>query len=58
MADVFNKIKRSDVMSRIRFSGNKDTELALICGTNSATGKSRVACASGAGLFFGFGSMS
>jgi DNA mismatch endonuclease, patch repair protein len=30
MADVFNIRKRSDVMSRIRSSGNKDTELALI----------------------------
>jgi DNA mismatch endonuclease, patch repair protein len=29
MADVFDKRKRSDVMSRIRSSGNKDTELAL-----------------------------
>lgn len=29
MADVFTKAKRSDVMSRIRGSGNKDTELAL-----------------------------
>jgi DNA mismatch endonuclease (patch repair protein) len=29
MADVFSKAKRSDVMSRIRGSGNKDTELAL-----------------------------
>ena len=30
MADVFTKAKRSDVMSRIRSRGNKDTELALI----------------------------
>ncbi|RME92823.1 MAG: very short patch repair endonuclease [Verrucomicrobia bacterium] len=30
MADVFTKEKRSEVMSRIRGSGNKDTELALI----------------------------
>ena len=30
MADVFSKAKRSDVMSRIRGHGNKDTELALI----------------------------
>jgi hypothetical protein len=30
MADVFTKAKRSDVMSRIRGRGNKDTELALI----------------------------
>ena len=30
MPDVFTKAKRSDVMSRIRGSGNKDTELALI----------------------------
>lgn len=29
MADVFNKSKRSEVMSRIRSRGNKDTELAL-----------------------------
>jgi DNA mismatch endonuclease (patch repair protein) len=29
MADVFTKSKRSEVMSRIRGSGNKDTELAL-----------------------------
>ena len=29
MADVFTKKKRSDVMSRIRGRGNKDTELAL-----------------------------
>jgi len=29
MADVFTKSKRSDVMSRIRSRGNKDTELAL-----------------------------
>jgi DNA mismatch endonuclease (patch repair protein) len=30
MSDVFSKAKRSDVMSRIRGRGNKDTELALI----------------------------
>ena len=30
MADVFTKAKRSDVMSRIRGRGNKDTELALM----------------------------
>lgn len=30
MADVFSKRKRSEVMSRIRGSGNKKTELALI----------------------------
>lgn len=29
MPDVFTKAKRSEVMSRIRGSGNKDTELAL-----------------------------
>ncbi len=29
MFDVFTKAKRSDVMSRIRSRGNKDTELAL-----------------------------
>ena len=29
MADVFSKKKRSEVMSRIRGRGNKDTELAL-----------------------------
>jgi len=29
MSDVFTKAKRSDVMSRIRGRGNKDTELAL-----------------------------
>jgi hypothetical protein len=29
MADVFSKNKRSEVMSRIRSRGNKDTELAL-----------------------------
>jgi DNA mismatch endonuclease (patch repair protein) len=29
MADVFTKAKRSEVMSRIRERGNKDTELAL-----------------------------
>ncbi len=31
MPDVFDKEKRSQVMSRIRSRGNKDTELALIC---------------------------
>ena len=30
MSDIFTKAKRSDVMSRIRSRGNKDTELALI----------------------------
>jgi DNA mismatch endonuclease (patch repair protein) len=30
MADVFTKAKRSEVMSRIRSRGNKNTELALI----------------------------
>ena len=30
MADIFTKAKRSDVMSRMRGSGNKDTELRLI----------------------------
>jgi DNA mismatch endonuclease (patch repair protein) len=30
MPDVFSKTKRSEVMSRIRGSGNKDTELRLI----------------------------
>ena len=30
MTDVFTKKKRSEVMSRIRGHGNKDTELALI----------------------------
>src|SRR5208283_2270871 len=29
MSDVFSKAKRSEVMSRIRSRGNKDTELAL-----------------------------
>ena len=29
MADVFSKEKRSEVMSRVRSRGNKDTELAL-----------------------------
>jgi len=29
MSDVFTKTKRSEVMSRIRGRGNKDTELAL-----------------------------
>lgn len=30
MPDVFSRQKRSDVMSKIRGKGNKDTELALI----------------------------
>lgn len=30
MADVFTKEKRSDVMSRIKGKGNKDTEIAMI----------------------------
>ena len=30
MADVFSKVKRSEVMSRIRGQGNKDTEVALM----------------------------
>lgn len=30
MTDVFTKLKRSDVMSRIRAAGNKDTEIRLI----------------------------
>ena len=30
MPDVFTKAKRSEVMSRIRSRGNKDTELALM----------------------------
>lgn len=30
MADVFTRAKRSEVMARIRGSGNKDTELRLI----------------------------
>ena len=30
MSDVFSTAKRSDVMSRIRSSGNRDTELRLI----------------------------
>jgi DNA mismatch endonuclease (patch repair protein) len=30
MTDVFTKEKRSEVMSRIRGKGNKDTELAMI----------------------------
>lgn len=29
MADIYSKAKRSEVMSRIRGRGNKDTELAL-----------------------------
>jgi DNA mismatch endonuclease (patch repair protein) len=29
MADVFSKAKRSEIMSRIRSRGNRDTELAL-----------------------------
>jgi len=40
MADVFSKAKRSDVMSRIRGRGNKDTELrlAFLLRQNSITG--------------------
>lgn len=30
MPDVFTKVKRSQVMSRIRGNGNKDTEIALM----------------------------
>lgn len=30
MSDVFTKAQRSDIMSRIRSRGNKDTELALV----------------------------
>ena len=30
MSDVFSQIKRSEVMSRIRSRGNRDTELALM----------------------------
>jgi DNA mismatch endonuclease (patch repair protein) len=30
MSDVFTKTKRSEVMSRIRSSGNRDTELRII----------------------------
>ncbi|HEV2804237.1 MAG TPA: very short patch repair endonuclease [Chthoniobacterales bacterium] len=30
MADIFSRTKRSDVMSRIRGAGNRDTELRLI----------------------------
>ena len=30
MADVFSKAKRSEVMSRIRGRGNKETEIALV----------------------------
>src|SRR3972149_2937924 len=30
MSDVFTKQKRSEVMSRIRGKGNKDTEVAMI----------------------------
>jgi DNA mismatch endonuclease, patch repair protein len=30
MADVWTKKKRSEVMSRVRSQGNKDTELALV----------------------------
>ena len=30
MADVFTKAKRSEVMSRIRGRGNRDTEIALL----------------------------
>lgn len=40
MADIFSKTKRSDVMSRIRGTGNKGTELRLIqvFRTNGITG--------------------
>jgi len=40
MADIFTRKKRSDLMSRIRSSGNKDTELRLIqiFRTNGITG--------------------
>jgi len=40
MSDIFSKRKRSDVMSRIRGAGNKDTELRLIrvFRTNNITG--------------------
>lgn len=31
MNDIWTKKKRSEVMSRVRSHGNKDTELALIC---------------------------
>jgi DNA mismatch endonuclease, patch repair protein len=30
MTDIWTQAKRSDVMSRIRGSGNKDTELKLM----------------------------
>lgn len=30
MADIFNKDKRSDIMSKVRSTGNKSTELKLI----------------------------
>lgn len=30
MADVFSKVKRSDIMSKIRGWGNKNTELVLV----------------------------
>ncbi len=40
MSDVFSKAKRSEVMSRIRSRGNRDTELALmrVFRTNGITG--------------------
>lgn len=40
MADVFSKAKRSQVMSRIRSRGNRDTELALakLCRAQRITG--------------------
>jgi DNA mismatch endonuclease (patch repair protein) len=40
MTDVFTKAKRSEVMSRIRSRGNRDTELALarLLHTNGITG--------------------
>src|ERR1700722_19405588 len=40
MSDIFSKTKRSEVMSRIRGRGNKDTELVLtkLLRLNSITG--------------------
>ena len=29
MSDIFTKAKRSEIMSRVRGRGNKDTEVAL-----------------------------
>jgi len=45
MADVFSKQKRSEVMSRIRSRGNRDTELALarLLRANGITGWRRQA---------------